>query len=130
MKRRDKLAKRYNVLAKTVDDSAEDLCNNNFTEFELELAISQMKLEGGINRLERFQNNALHLITGAVKTSSIVVVFSYTNEIPMQYEVMKSDIKLYQKLIRLPHSDMWVESGPRKLQTQEGFLQVVLKEMD
>ncbi|GFT19217.1 hypothetical protein NPIL_11821 [Nephila pilipes] len=44
MKRRDKLAKRYNVLAKTVNDSAEDLCNVNFTEFELELAISLMKL--------------------------------------------------------------------------------------
>lgn len=43
MKQRDKLAKRYNVLARTIDDSAEDLCNRNFTEFELELAISQMK---------------------------------------------------------------------------------------
>ncbi len=44
MKQRDTLAKRYGVLASTVDDSAEDLCNNNFTKFELELAISQMKL--------------------------------------------------------------------------------------
>ncbi|GFS48280.1 hypothetical protein NPIL_606551 [Nephila pilipes] len=43
MKRRDKLDKRYSVLSRIVDDSAEDLWNNNFTEFELELAISQIK---------------------------------------------------------------------------------------
>lgn len=42
MKERDKLAKRCNVLAKTVDDSAEDLCNNFFTEFEL--VIAQLKV--------------------------------------------------------------------------------------
>ncbi|GFS56676.1 hypothetical protein NPIL_462211 [Nephila pilipes] len=43
---------------------------------------------------------------------------------------MKSALKLYQKLIRLPHSDMRVESRPRRLKTQSGFLQAVLKEMN
>ena len=43
MKQRDKRAERYSALARTVDDSVEDLCNKNFTRFELNLAISQIK---------------------------------------------------------------------------------------
>ncbi|GFS71057.1 hypothetical protein NPIL_143841 [Nephila pilipes] len=84
--------------------------------------------EGGINRLKRLQNNALRLITGAVKTTFIDAVLSHTNETPMQYEIMKSALKFYQKLIRLPYSDMWVEFGPSRLKTQDCFLQAVLRD--
>ncbi|GFV53838.1 hypothetical protein TNCV_4208891 [Trichonephila clavipes] len=37
--------------------------------------------EGGINRQERLQNNALRLITGAVKTTPIDALLLYTGEI-------------------------------------------------
>ncbi|GFU36230.1 uncharacterized protein LOC103524116 [Nephila pilipes] len=44
---------------------------------------------------------------------------------------MKSALKLYHKLIHLPHSNMWwFESGTRRLKTRDCFLQAVLKEMD
>lgn len=58
--------------------------------------------EGGVNRLEILQNNALRLIIGAVKTTPDALLL-YTNETPMNYEIKKSALKLYQKLIGLPH---------------------------
>ncbi|GFU37851.1 hypothetical protein NPIL_646521 [Nephila pilipes] len=45
--------------------------------------------EGSINRLEQLQNNALLFITSTIKTPSIDAVLSYTNEISMQYEIIK-----------------------------------------
>nr|XP_015922439.1 uncharacterized protein LOC107451003 [Parasteatoda tepidariorum] len=86
--------------------------------------------ERGINRLERLQNNALLLVTGVVKTTPIDALLLYTNDFLLQYEIKKSALKLYQKLIHLPHSDMLTKSEPRGLKTQDGYLQTVLKVMD
>ncbi|XP_042896340.1 uncharacterized protein [Parasteatoda tepidariorum] len=70
----------------------------------------------------------MRLVTVAVKTTPIDALLLYTNEFPIQYEIKKSALKLYQKLIRLPHSVMLTKSEPR-MKTQDGYLQVVLKVM-
>ena len=61
--------------------------------------------EDGRTRLDRIQNNVLHLVTGTVKTTPIDALLLRTNEISTQFETKKSALKLHQKFIRLPYND-------------------------
>ena len=65
--------------------------------------------EDGRSRLELIQNNVLRLVTGAVKTTPIDAMLLRTNEIPMEFEIKKSTLKLYQKLIRLLLNEKWTK---------------------
>ena len=54
-----------------------------------------------------------------------------TGEMSMEWEILYSALKLYQKLIRMPNSAGWAtsDSCTGRLITQKGFLQAVLQEI-
>ena len=53
-----------------------------------------------INRLEALQNQALHLITGAVKSTSIDAVLLLTETIPFLDILKIKAFLLYEKLLK------------------------------
>jgi hypothetical protein len=60
-----------------------------------------------LNKLEVIQNQALRLITGAVKSTPLASMQVLTRNNPLKIEREKMTLILYEKLIRLPHSNCW-----------------------
>ncbi|GFS72741.1 hypothetical protein NPIL_131281 [Nephila pilipes] len=103
-----------------VDDLIQPMIDENVSSDNLVVWTSSPKSRA---------NERLHISLSDVKTTSIDALLSYTNEIPMQYEIRKSALKLYQKLIRLLHSNIYglnLDLAVKK----DGFLQAILKEMN
>jgi hypothetical protein len=77
--------------------------------------------------LERDQNQALRLITGAVKTTPIDVMLFITGNKPIQKLIKEKSVLLHEKLLRIPGDQYWktCEDKPRNLKTQNGFIQKV-----
>lgn len=80
--------------------------------------------------LETTQNQALRLIVGAVKTSPINAMLLLTKNKPIEEIIQQKALCLYEKLIRLPTNSYWRNysyNQNRRLKTQEGFIQKVVK---
>ena len=88
MKQRDKRSKRYNVLVRTMDDSAGDLYNKNFTRFDLKLAISHMKPGKSLRLDHIFAEFILH--TGEKARNTFLRLFNKfmneTDTVPSMWE--------------------------------------------
>ena len=83
-----------------------------------------------LRKLDILQNQALRLITGAVKTTPIQAMQILTHNRPLEETFRERALCLYEKLIRLPDTPYWREydvQTPRVLKTQVGFVQEVLK---
>ncbi|GBM33738.1 hypothetical protein AVEN_47043-1 [Araneus ventricosus] len=80
-----------------------------------------------INKHEVLQNQALCLITGAVKSTPIDAMLLLTGNKPFQDIMKEKALVLYEKLLRIEDSS-WREYTikPRHLKTQNGFMQKVL----
>ncbi|GFY70679.1 hypothetical protein TNIN_352131 [Trichonephila inaurata madagascariensis] len=87
--------------------------STKFGQTVLQAAILLQKLNAcSINNLKKYMANG--------HNKSIVIPIS-------NKEIRLEDLS---ETNRLPHSDMRVKSGSRRQKTQDGFFQVVLKEMD
>jgi hypothetical protein len=77
--------------------------------------------------LERAQNQALRLITVAVKTTPIDAMLFTTCNKPIQELIKEKSVVLHEKLLRIPGDQYWktYEDKPRNLKTQNGFVQKV-----
>jgi len=77
--------------------------------------------------LERAQNQALRLTTGAVKTSPIDATLFTTGNKPILELIKEKAVLLNEKLLRIPRDQYWktYEDKPRNLKTQNGFVQKV-----
>jgi ribonuclease HI len=90
-----------------------------------EALITAKKLH--LNKLEIVQNQALRLITGAVKTTPIDAMLLLTKIITIDSTITQSSLILYEKMIRLSKNTFWKNYNVcnRKLKTQAGFIQKV-----
>jgi len=79
-----------------------------------------------LNVLEHAQNQALRLITGAVKTTPIDVMTVITGNKPIQELIKEKAVLLHEKLLRIP-DQYWEthENKPRNLKMQNGFTEKV-----
>jgi hypothetical protein len=77
--------------------------------------------------LERAQNQALRLITGAVKTTPIDAKLFTTGNKPIQEIMKEKAVLLHEKLLRIPGDQYWktYEDKPINLKTQNGFVEKV-----
>jgi hypothetical protein len=75
--------------------------------------------------LEHAQNQALRLITGAVKTTPIDAITFITGNKPIQELIQEKAVLLHEKLLRIPGDQYWktYKNKPRNLKTQNGFKQ-------
>ena len=81
-----------------------------------------------IKKIDKVQNQAMRLITGAVKTTPIDAMLLLTNNKEFSYEIEEAALKLHEKLIRIPNTLPWPHHPEiQRLKTQEGFLQKVKK---
>ena len=71
------------------------------------------------------KNQAVRLITGAVKSTPISSLLLSTNNVDIKSEIRKSALKLHEKLISLPNIEYSPDNShmERRLKTQEGSLQ-------
>jgi hypothetical protein len=60
-----------------------------------------------LNKLEVIQNQALRLITGAMKSTPLASMQVLTRNNPLKIEREKMALILYEKLARLPHNNYW-----------------------
>ena len=74
--------------------------------------------------LEHVQNQALRIITGAVKTTHIDAMLYTTGNKPIQELIKEKAALLHKKLLRIPGDQYWKthENKPRNLKTQNGFV--------
>ena len=77
--------------------------------------------------LEHVQNQALRLLTRAVKTPPIDAMILTMDNKPIQELIKEKAVLLHEKLLRIPGDQYWKTYGnkPRKLKTQNGFIQKV-----
>jgi hypothetical protein len=77
--------------------------------------------------LEYAQNQALRLITGAVKTTPIDALIFATGNKPIQELIKEKAVLLHEELLRIPGDQYWktYENKRRNLKTQNGFIQKV-----
>ena len=77
--------------------------------------------------LEHAQNQALRLLTGAVKTTPIDVMTFITGNKPIQELKKEKAVLLHEKLLRITGDQYWktYENKPRNLKRQKGFIQKV-----
>jgi ribonuclease HI len=80
-----------------------------------------------LDKLEVMQNQALRLITGAVKSTPPTPMQVLTMNNPLEREREKMALLLYEKLTRLPYDNYWSQYKyrDRNLKTQNGFMQKV-----
>jgi hypothetical protein len=78
-----------------------------------------------LNKLEVIQNQALRLITGAVKPTPLASMQVLTRNNPLKIEREKMALILYEKLTHLPYNNYWshYKYQDRNLKTQNGFVQ-------
>jgi hypothetical protein len=71
--------------------------------------------------LERAQNQALRLITGAVKTTPSDAMLFTTGNKPIQELIREKAVLLHEKLLRIPGDEYWktYEDKPRNLKKAE-----------
>ena len=83
--------------------------------------------KSNLDKLEKVQNQALRIITGAVSSTPISLLQGYTHNISLQTDKIQRSLVLYEKLKRLPNIDYWrnYSDTPRRLKTQQGFIQKV-----
>jgi hypothetical protein len=79
--------------------------------------------------LEHTQNQALRLITRAVKTTPIDALTPTMGNRPIQELIKEKAVLLHEKLLRTPGDQYWEthENEPRNLKTQDEFIQKVLE---
>jgi ribonuclease HI len=80
--------------------------------------------------LDTFQNQALRLITGGVKTTPVLAMQLICDQQPMINQIRKNSAILFNRLIRLPNNSYWRDYDcykRRNLKTQKGFIQCVLE---
>jgi hypothetical protein len=77
--------------------------------------------------LEHTQNQALWLITGAVKTTPIDAMTFITGNKTIQELIKEKAVLLHEKLLRIPGDQYWktYDNKPRNLKMQNGFIQKV-----
>jgi len=77
--------------------------------------------------LEHAQNQALRLITGAVKTTPIFAMTFITDNKPLYELIEEKAVLLHEKLLRIPGDQYWKSyiNKPRNLKTKYGFVQKV-----
>ena len=77
--------------------------------------------------LEHAQNQALRLITGAMKTTPTDAMTFITDNKPIQELIEEKAVLLHEKLLRIPGDQYWKTyiNKPRNLKTQYGFIQKV-----
>ena len=80
-----------------------------------------------INKLETAQNQAMRIITGAVKTTPITAMQILTKNNPITQDIKKIALTQYEKLIRMPYENYWnkYRSTERNLKTQDGYIQTI-----
>ncbi|KAI5752692.1 hypothetical protein M8J77_019486 [Diaphorina citri] len=77
-------------------------------------------------KYERVQNEALRLITGAVKTTPINAMYALTNTKPIMKTLEEQALIQFEKIARLPTSKSWIHNEKSNtLKTQSGFIQKV-----
>jgi hypothetical protein len=71
--------------------------------------------------LQHAQNQALRLITGAVKIAPIDAMTFITDNKPIQEVIKGKAVLLYEKLLRIPGDHYWktYENKPRNLKDAE-----------
>lgn len=78
-----------------------------------------------VEKLNKLQNQILRLITGAVKTTPITAMQILTNNPNIAFDIEKTAIIQYEKLLRLPHNN-WIQRKPEVcLKSQQSFLSIV-----
>ncbi|GFS52565.1 probable RNA-directed DNA polymerase from transposon BS [Trichonephila clavipes] len=78
--------------------------------------------------LDTFHNQALHMITGGVKTTPVLALQLLCDLQPFTNIIEKNAAILFNRLIRLPNNSFWRNydsDGGRNLKTQKGFIQCV-----
>jgi hypothetical protein len=77
--------------------------------------------------LEHAQNQALRLITGAVKTTPTDAMTFIMGNKPIQELIKEKAVLLHEKLLRIPGDQYWktYENKPRNLKMQNAFIQIV-----
>ena len=87
--------------------------------------------ESVIDTLEKIQNQALRIVTGAVKTTPIDAMLILTNGRPIRSVIQERALILWERITRVPgYFALWSEVNPdltRNLKTQAAFLQGVLE---
>ncbi|KAI5754580.1 hypothetical protein M8J77_009716 [Diaphorina citri] len=80
-------------------------------------------------KIEKIQNEALRLVTGAVKSTPISAMYALTRNKPLIDTIEQQALSQYEKIIRLPNNTTWnnYSDQPSKLKTQSGFIQEVKK---
>lgn len=78
-------------------------------------------------KLEKVQNEALRLITGAVKTTPINALYALTQSKPLSTTIEENALIQYEKIVRVPNNTIWekFQRKPAILKTQSGFVQEV-----
>lgn len=79
-------------------------------------------ITANLNTIQRFQNQSLRLITGAVKSTPVAAMEILTKQQSIQLELEKSAVIKYEKLIRLPFNTWQTRHFSTHLKTQESFL--------
>jgi len=76
---------------------------------------------------EHAQNQALRLITGAVKPTPTDAMLFTTGNKPIEELIKVKAVLLHEKLLRITGDQYWKthENKPRNLKTQNGFIQKV-----
>ena len=110
------------------------LVNLNFTYQKYILPVTTYSCESLVTAqphtlkvLEHAQNQALRLLTGAVKTTPIDVMTFITGNKPIQELKKEKAVLLHEKLLRITGDQYWktYENKPRNLKKQNGFIQKV-----
>lgn len=89
-----------------------------------------------IKPLDIIQNQALRIITGAVKTTPILSMQLLTDLTSVKHDIDRDAGVLLQKLVRLPNNEYWRNynyTSHRNLKTQQGFNQAsfgVIQDLD
>ncbi|KAI5720833.1 hypothetical protein M8J77_012264 [Diaphorina citri] len=80
-------------------------------------------------KIEKVQNEALRLVTGAVKTTPINAMYALTQNQSLSDIIEQQALTTYEKLTRLPNNNFWTtyKEDPTKLKTQTGYIQEVKK---
>jgi hypothetical protein len=130
-----RVSKRINVLKRLAESKWRCARSTlNFTYQKYVLPVITYSCESPVTAqthtlkvLEHAQNQAVLLITGAVKTTPIVAMTFITDNKPIRELIKEKAAQLHEKLLRIPGDQYWkiYENKPRNLKTQSGFIQKV-----
>lgn len=130
----EKAKTRFNILKRLTGQKwgcSQTILNHTYNTYIKPVLLygGEALISANIHELETTQNQALRIITGAVKTTPIPALEIATANAPLNSEIKKVALIQYEKLIRLSTDNYWAQYQlkQRRLKTQKGFLQHVVE---